>query len=177
MGKKFDYKDPDSLPVKGASIATIDITLNATNLCDCSKKGAVTIEIEVDVHGNGSPWQNFNEISKTAGEFIIDGNKVQFQGIAPGGIKSSKDKAIYKIDLNACPGGEQKSKGEIKIVDLTRKGATKANWTGVAQIYEYTYSYTCEKEEVKRRCVSCKEKKAFDFDVKLLKSDTGMPNL
>ena len=175
---KFDYSDPDNQPVKNASIASIEITLTGATLCDCKKRGEITIEIEVDVHGNGNPWQNFNKVSRELGEFIIDGVVVQFKGAPKGAKNSQKDTASHTIRLDACPKGPQSGKGEIKVVDLTRKGKrTGFNWSGTSQIYEYTWSYECEKEEDKGNCISCKEKTAFKYDVKLIKSNTQQPNL
>jgi hypothetical protein len=139
MGKKFDYSDPDNQPVKNAPVASIDITLTGADLCSCQKKGSITIEIEVDVHGNGKPWQNFNKNSKELAEFIIDGKVASFKGAPNNAKNSQKDTATQTIDLSTCPKGAQNGTVTIKVVDLTRKGKrTGFNWTGVSQIYECT---------------------------------------
>src|SRR5689334_3328840 len=135
MGKKFDYADPDNKPVKGAAVATIEIGLSGDNLCVCRKKGQITIDIEIEVNGSGgkSPWQNFNKIAREAGEFIIDGNKVQFAKMKATDPNSNKAKATYSIEVPECPEKQQKGKGDIKVVDLTRKAAKIGGvvWTGV----------------------------------------------
>jgi len=187
MGKTFNYADPDNQPKAGASVATIDIALTGSDLCVCGKKGEISIDIVVDVTGSGgaAPWQNFDKVARQAGEFIIDGNRVQFDARKATDPNSSKAHAGYKITgLPECPDKEkpekdQTGKGEIKVVDLTRKGQTigGVKWSGVSQIYEYTWSYQCERTLKDGKCESCKEEKAFAYDVKLLKANTVQPNL
>jgi len=186
MGKIFNYADPDNRPVRGAAVATIEISIGGDNLCVCGKDGLLTIEIEVEVSGSGgkSPWTNFNKIAREAGEFIVDANKVQFAAPKATDPNSPKAKATHVIKLPECPDKEnpekdQEGKGEIKVVDLTRKGATvgEVTWTGVSQIYQYSWSYRCERTGKDGRCVECKQEKKLQYDVKLLKANTVQPNL
>lgn len=187
MGKKFNYADPDNDPKPGATVATIDIALMGNNLCMCGKEGQITITIDVDVSGSGgkSPLQNFNKIAADLGEFIIDGNTVKFPIPKPTDPNSSTATASFSFKRPECPDKEKPKpehdevgKGTIKVVDLTRKGKrTRANLTGISQIYEYSWAYKCEQTEKDGKCEGCREEKKFNYDVKLLSANTVVPNL
>lgn len=179
---KFNYADPDQTPVKGAAVATIDITLTGANLCSCAAAGGLAIDIEVEWigSGGGNPLANFNKVAPGLGEFLVNGVKVTFPTPAAGAPNSSKAKASTTVALATCPDGAQIGSGEIKVVDLTRKGRTIAGMvmSGVSQIYRYDYSYGCTRQaDARGHCQNCSTKYPFKYFVTLASANTVIPNL
>ena len=179
---KFNYADPDDKPVKGASVATIDITLSGVDLCSCRAAGKLVIDIEIEWvgSGGGNPLTNFNKVAPGLGEFLVNGVKVKFPVPAAGAPNSSKAKASTTVALPTCPQGAQIGGGEIKVIDLTRKGRKIAGkvMSGVSQIYHYDYSYGCTRQGAEGgECVKCSTKYAFKYFITLVNANTVIPNL
>jgi RHS repeat-associated protein len=169
---RFPYPDPDRS--KGdASVANIDFTLEANDLCKFTGNPSITITITVEWPG----LLNFNQVVPTVGEVEISGQIIPFPTPPPGAPGSSSSTITYRIPQPSCPGARQSGAGTIEIIDRTRQ---RLGVSGVAQIYGYTWSYSCLSRGAGLGAIGacgCTILDPFTYNVRLEVSSTTWPDL
>ncbi|MFO0911688.1 MAG: RHS repeat-associated core domain-containing protein [Pirellulales bacterium] len=170
----FDYPDPDRTQ-GNASIANIDITASAENLCGIGP-GVITINIVINVHaGAGPPWSGMNlpGAANSFGEIHIDRCRLKFDEDTAGTPPTATAGLTFSYQVPECP-PNGKGSLSVRMVDLTRSvlSGRHPSWTGVSQIYRVGWEYQCQHD-----CAPCRMSLPFSYKVVKETENTVNPDL